>query len=56
MTVRRFVLGFCLLFVGLTPLTAQERTGSIAGSVRDSSGGILPGAVVEATSPSLVGT
>jgi outer membrane receptor protein involved in Fe transport len=38
-----------------TVVDAQERTGSIAGSVRDSSGGVLPGATVQATSPSLVG-
>ena len=56
MTPRRYVLGLFLLLVGSAPLTAQERTGSINGSVRDSSGGVLPGAVVEATSPSLVGT
>jgi Carboxypeptidase regulatory-like domain len=50
------VLGLFLLLAVSTPLAAQERTGSISGSVRDSSGGVLPGAVVEATSPSLVGT
>ena len=33
----------------------QERTGGIAGTVKDSSGAILPGATVQATSPSLVG-
>ena len=34
---------------------AQDRSGTITGTVRDSSGGILPGATVQATSPSLVG-
>ena len=54
-SVRRSVLVLVALFVAL-PAAAQERTGSIAGTVKDSSGGILPGATVEATSPSLVGT
>jgi outer membrane receptor protein involved in Fe transport len=56
MRVRRHVLTLLLLFGIASPLSAQERTGSIAGTVKDSSGGILPGALVEATSPSLVGT
>jgi outer membrane receptor protein involved in Fe transport len=56
MTVRGLALGLLVLFSVVIPATAQERTGSIAGSVRDSSGAILPGATVEATSPSLVGT
>jgi protocatechuate 3,4-dioxygenase beta subunit len=34
----------------------QEQRGSIEGAVRDVSGGVLPGAVVEARSPALVGT
>src|SRR5688572_8704598 len=56
MTVRRHVLVLLALLVVASPLAAQERTGSIAGTVKDSSGAILPGAIVEATSPSLVGT
>jgi hypothetical protein len=55
MRVRRHLLGLCLILLFSTVAAAQERTGSIAGSVRDSSGGILPGATVQATSPSLVG-
>ena len=55
MRVRRHLLGLCLILLISTVAAAQERTGSIAGSVRDSSGGILPGATVQATSPSLVG-
>jgi outer membrane receptor protein involved in Fe transport len=52
----RLALGLCgLLLVSATAL-AQERTGSIAGTIKDSSGGILPGATIQATSPSLVGT
>ena len=56
MSVRRHVLVLLALLVVASPLAAQERTGSIAGTVKDSSGAILPGAIVEATSPSLVGT
>ena len=56
MTVRRHVLVLLALLAVASPLAAQERTGSIAGTVKDSSGAILPGAIVEATSPSLVGT
>jgi outer membrane receptor protein involved in Fe transport len=56
MRVRRHVLTLLFLSVIALPVSAQDRTGSIAGTVKDSSGGILPGAVVEATSPSLVGT
>src|SRR5688572_33330480 len=55
MTVRRHVLVLLALLVVASPLAAQERTGSIAGTVKDSSGAILPGATVQATSPSLVG-
>ena len=35
---------------------AQEQRGSIEGTVRDSSGALLPGVTVEARSPALVGT
>ena len=55
MKVRGLALGLFTLVVFAAPIAAQERTGSIAGSVRDSSGAILPGATVQATSPSLVG-
>ena len=35
---------------------AQEQRGSIEGTVKDSSGGVLPGVLVEAKSPALVGS
>ncbi len=38
-----------LLLVGSIPLAAQEQTGSIEGTVKDSSGAVLPGVTVEAT-------
>jgi hypothetical protein len=42
-----------LIFVTV-PLAAQT-TGSISGHVADSSGGMVPGVTVEATSPALQG-
>jgi hypothetical protein len=56
MSVRRHVLVLLALLAAAAPAVAQERTGSISGTVKDSSGGVLPGAIVEAASPSLVGT
>src|SRR5688572_3476528 len=56
MHLRRLALGLCGLLVIAATALAQERTGSIAGVIKDSSGGILPGATIQATSPSLVGT
>ena len=41
--------------VAAAPAIAQEQRASIEGTVRDSSGGVLPGVTVEARSPSLVG-
>ena len=49
-----------LLFIGLLvlvsqPVFAQSSTaGSIAGVVKDASGGVLPGVTVEAASPALI--
>ncbi len=37
------------------PALAQEQTGSIQGTVKDSSGAVLPGVTVEAKSPQMVG-
>src|SRR5918995_6338265 len=42
----------CLLFIS-APAWAQAPS-SIAGVVRDTSGGVLPGVTVEATSPALI--
>ena len=56
MKVRGLALGLVTLFAFAIPATAQERTGSIAGTIKDSSGAILPGATVQATSPALVGS
>ncbi|HET9360051.1 MAG TPA: carboxypeptidase-like regulatory domain-containing protein [Vicinamibacterales bacterium] len=42
------------VFVMLLPASALAQQGNIAGTVRDSSGAVLPGVVVEATSPALI--
>ena len=44
----------CVLFA--VPVAGQEQRGSIEGTVKDSSGAVLPGVTVEATSPAMVGT
>jgi len=55
MGVRLLARGVFVVLLTAAPAMAQERTGSIAGSITDSSGGVLPGATIQATSPSLVG-
>ncbi|HUR34773.1 MAG TPA: TonB-dependent receptor [Vicinamibacterales bacterium] len=49
----RVITAFCLLLI---PMRAAAQTGSsgIAGVVRDSSGAVLPGVTVEASSPALI--
>jgi outer membrane receptor protein involved in Fe transport len=49
------VVGIVALLVSAVPVAAQETRGSIEGVVKDTSGAVLPGATVEARSPSLVG-
>lgn len=54
---KRFaILGFSIAMSGLLPTTAaaQGALGSIAGVVRDATGGVLPGVTVEAASPALI--
>ena len=55
MRLRCLAFGICGLLAVAAAAFGQERTGGIAGTVKDSSGAILPGATVQATSPSLVG-
>src|SRR5215216_1753556 len=43
-----------LLTLGVARINAQGQSGSIAGVVRDSSGAVLPGVTVEASSPALI--
>jgi hypothetical protein len=53
--VRLPIVGLTLVLVGWSslPVWAQQ-TSSIAGVVRDTSGGVLPGVTVEAASPTLI--
>ena len=44
-----------VLFAAL-PLMAQQSSGTIAGTVTDATGGLLPGVTVTVTSPALIGT
>jgi len=55
MRLRCLAFGICGLLAVAAAAFGQERTGGIAGTVKDSSGAILPGATITATSPSLVG-
>src|SRR5688572_16813084 len=50
---RYALLGACLALLIPSSVLAQE--GTIAGTVRDSQGAVLPGVTVEATSPALIG-
>jgi carboxypeptidase family protein/TonB-dependent receptor-like protein len=46
---------FLLAVLVAFPARAQEQTGSLQGTVKDASGAVVPGATVEARSPSAVG-
>jgi hypothetical protein len=56
MRVRSLVLALCGVLSMAGSASAQERSGGITGTIKDSSGAILPGVTVTATSPSLVGS
>src|SRR5688572_23543905 len=43
------LLAVALLLLSATAVTAQERTGNVAGVVKDQSGGVLPGVAVTLT-------
>lgn len=51
----RLLCAVAALLLFATPAVSQEQRASIEGTVRDTSGGVLPGVTVEARSPSLVG-
>jgi len=51
--LRLATLGIVLTFLLLTPALARAQS-SITGTVRDASGGVLPGVTVEAASPALI--
>jgi hypothetical protein len=43
-----------LVVVGLLPASSSAQTGAIGGLVKDGTGAVLPGVVVEASSPALI--
>ena len=45
---------FAVLALVLTPVFASAQTSAISGTVRDASGGVLPGVTVEVSSPALI--
>ena len=47
-------LAVAVLILSSPGASAQGQTGSIAGVVRDTSGAVLPGVTVEASSPALI--
>ena len=50
LTVRCLVV----LTLAFVPSLAAAQTSTISGTVRDASGGVLPGVTVEASSPALI--
>jgi hypothetical protein len=50
LTVRCFVL----LLILFAPVVASAQTSAIVGTVRDASGGVLPGVTIEVSSPALI--
>jgi hypothetical protein len=52
--MKKFVLVF-LLLISPVLVSAQETTGALQGTVKDSTGAAIPGAKVTATTPTLVG-
>ena len=54
--IRRVLGTWTLVLAFATPLLAQRTTGSIVGTVRDSSGAALPGVTVTLTGATVVGT
>jgi hypothetical protein len=56
MKTRRYFQVFCLVLLPciLAPPVVSAQTASIAGAVRDGTGGVLPGVTVEVASPALI--
>jgi hypothetical protein len=51
----RMIKLFTVCMLIAAPVAAQEQRGSIEGTVKDSSGAVLPGVTVDARSPAMVG-
>src|SRR5712692_2782356 len=52
--MRMMLATFVLLAISPWPTVAQTVTGAIGGVVRDSSGAVIPGVTIEASSPALI--
>ena len=52
--VRHLSITAIIMIVALWPTPTAAQTGAVAGTVLDSTGGVLPGVVVEASSPALI--
>ena len=52
--LRGLVAAACLVFVAADSSAQSSSTGAIAGTVKDTSGAVLPGVTVEAASPALI--
>jgi hypothetical protein len=50
----RRLRGLLIALVGVLPIPSLASAQSLAGAVRDTSGAVLPGVTVEASSPALI--
>ena len=53
--MRRMLAVCALLFLVAAPAWAQRTTGAISGTVKDTSGAVLPGVTITVTGPNIVG-
>jgi hypothetical protein len=53
--LRRLLAGCALLLLTSAPVWAQRTTGGISGTVKDTSGAVLPGVTVAVSGPNIVG-
>ena len=54
MRTKSSLIGAGAAWLALFPLVAFAQTSTIAGTVKDTSGAVLPGVTVEASSPALI--
>jgi len=52
--IARLVIVSCIVLLPLAASAQQQATGTIAGIVKDTSGAVMSGVTVEATSPALI--
>ena len=54
MTTKRIIAACCLILLPVAAAAQGVAASAIAGVVKDTSGGVLPGVTVEASSPALI--